>query len=239
VISVNNRNRRATHVALELAAGWILPFEWSQVLHVCGNPPCCNPAHLKIDTQQGNTEDRDARGRQARLRGERNGQAKIHQQDADEIRLLYAAGGISERVLARQCGINQGRISDIVRGKTWIAERRESRMDTFKTIVVAIVAVLGMVGTASAEGAWVLWGIGGDAERTYSKSANAAFDTRDQCLASVRNRWLPVIYIDPEHERLKPLDSGAVLWFPAGADKDGKQRYQYIRLACWPDTVKP
>jgi hypothetical protein len=112
-------------------------------------------------------------------------------------------------------------------------------MDTFKTIVVAIVAVLGMVGTASAEGAWVLWGIGGDAERTYSKSANAAFDTRDQCLASVRNRWLPVIYIDPEHERLNPLDSGAVLWFPAGADKDGKQRYQYIRLECWPDTVKP
>ena len=103
-------------------------------------------------------------------------------------------------------------------------------MDTFKTIVVAIVAVLGMVGTASAEGAWVLWGIGGDAESTDSKSANAAFDTRDQCLASVRNR-LP--------ERLKPLDSGAVPWFPAGADKDGKQRYQYIRLECWPDTVKP
>lgn len=102
-------------------------------------------------------------------------------------------------------------------------------MDTFETIVAAIVAVLGM-GTASAEGAWVLWGIGGDAERTYSKSANAAFDTRDQRLASVRNR-LPVIYIDPEHERLKPLDSGA--------DKDGKQRYQYIRLECWPDTVKP
>jgi Helix-turn-helix len=216
VISVNNRNRRATHVALELAAGWILPFEWSQVLHLCDNPPCCNPAHLKIDTQQGNTEDRDARGRQARLRGERNGQAKFHQQDADGIRLLYEAGGISQRVLARQSGINQARISDIVRGKTWIAERRESRMDTFKTIVVAIVAVLGMVGTASAEGAWVLWGIGGDAERTYSKSANAAFDTRDQ-----------------------PLDSGAVLWFPAGAEKDGKQRYQYIRLECWPDTVKP
>lgn len=112
-------------------------------------------------------------------------------------------------------------------------------MDTFKTIVGAIVAVLGMVGTASAEGAWVLWGIGGDAERAYSKSANAAFDTRDQGLPSVRNRWWPVIDIDPEHERLKPLDSGAVLWFPAGADKDGKQRYQYIRLECWPDTVKP
>ena len=120
---------------------------------LCDNPPCRNPAHLKIDTQQGNTEDRDARGRQARLRGERNGQAKIHQQDADEIRLLYAAGGISQRVLARECGINQARISDVVRGKTWIAEPRESRMDTFKTIVVAIVAVLGMVGTASAEGA--------------------------------------------------------------------------------------
>ena len=86
-------------------------------------------------------------------------------------------------------------------------------MDTFKTIVMAIMAVLGMVGTASAEGAWVLWGIGGDAERTYSKSANAAFDTRDQCLASVRNRWLPVIYIDPEHARLKPQIAGLCCGF--------------------------
>jgi hypothetical protein len=100
-------------------------------------------------------------------------------------------------------------------------------------------ALLGMVGAAGASGAWVLWGSGGDAERTYTKNQQAAFDTRDQCMASVRNQWLPAIYNDPEHGRLIQLDSGAVVWFPAGAGKDGKQRYQYLRFECWPDTVKP
>lgn len=33
------------------------------VRHTCDNPPCCNPAHLLIGTQQENVRDRDVRGR--------------------------------------------------------------------------------------------------------------------------------------------------------------------------------
>jgi len=113
---VNGRHRRAHHIALELV-GFVIPFEGLVVRHTCDNPPCCNPAHLRIDTKPANVADRDAKGRQAS--GESNGRAKLRQQDVDEIRRLYAAGGISQRALARQFNVHCTTIRDILIGKIW------------------------------------------------------------------------------------------------------------------------
>jgi hypothetical protein len=33
------------------------------VMHTCDNPPCVNPSHLRIGTQQENIADRDSKGR--------------------------------------------------------------------------------------------------------------------------------------------------------------------------------
>jgi hypothetical protein len=33
------------------------------VLHLCDNPPCCNPAHLHLGDQKINADERHARGR--------------------------------------------------------------------------------------------------------------------------------------------------------------------------------
>ncbi len=64
--------------------------------------------------------DKMAKGRQAR--GERNGRAKLRgQQDADEIRRLYRAGGISQRALAKQFNVHHTTIRDILSGKIWAA----------------------------------------------------------------------------------------------------------------------
>jgi HNH endonuclease len=114
-ISVNSRNRLAHHVALELA-GRVVP-DGLQVNHLCDNPPCVRLDHLVFGTSQDDADDRVLGGRQAR--GERQGLAKLRQQDVDEIRLLYATGGISQRALARKFGVSQRAIWAIVHGETW------------------------------------------------------------------------------------------------------------------------
>jgi hypothetical protein len=60
---------RAHRVAWELAHGPIP--DGMGVLHRCDNPPCVADEHLFLGTNQDNTADRDAKGRQAR--GDANG----------------------------------------------------------------------------------------------------------------------------------------------------------------------
>lgn len=82
------------------------------VLHRCDNPPCCNPAHLFLGTHADNSADS-----LAKLRGPRT--RKLAPAAARKIRHLYAAGGISQTVLARQFGVGQSQISRIIRGRQW------------------------------------------------------------------------------------------------------------------------
>ncbi|MGH7022198.1 MAG: HNH endonuclease signature motif containing protein [Caulobacteraceae bacterium] len=60
-MSVNKRNRAVHRVAWELVNGPIP--EGMLALHICDNPRCCNPAHLKLGTQADNNRDRIAKGR--------------------------------------------------------------------------------------------------------------------------------------------------------------------------------
>ena len=116
-IRINGRRRYAHHVALELA-GYIIPFKGLQVRHyICDNPPCCRPSHLRIGTRQEDRDDMTGKGRQAR--GERVASAKLQQENVDEIRSLYAAGGISQRALAKRFGVSRKQISSIINGKAW------------------------------------------------------------------------------------------------------------------------
>lgn len=46
---------------------WILthgdPQQGMSIMHICDNPPCCNPAHLKLGTHAENMADCKAKGR--------------------------------------------------------------------------------------------------------------------------------------------------------------------------------
>jgi len=117
---INGRMRLAHHVALELV-GFIIPAEFLQVLHRCDNPPCCRQSHMKIGTSQDDTDDKVSKGRQAtvKIRGVLNGRSRLDPAKVETIRRLYAAGGISQRALARRFGISHPQIGRIIRGEGW------------------------------------------------------------------------------------------------------------------------
>ena len=94
--------------------------EGREVCHNCptgDNPSCVNPAHLFLDSHKGNMLDAQAKGRMPR--GERNGQAKLSEEDVMEIRRLRLEERVRVGVLAERFQVNRHTIYKIVTGKRW------------------------------------------------------------------------------------------------------------------------
>ena len=87
------------------------------VLHKCDNPRCVNPDHLFLGTRRDNALDRDRKGRVAH--GESHYAAKLTNKQVREIRERWDAGGVRIIELARDYGVNDGNIEQIVKRKTW------------------------------------------------------------------------------------------------------------------------
>lgn len=88
------------------------------VLHTCDNPRCVNPSHLFLGTDQDNSDDKVKKGRQSRLKGERNGNSKLSDDDVVEIRKRRGENE-STRSLAKEFGVSQTLISFVINGKRW------------------------------------------------------------------------------------------------------------------------
>ena len=84
------------------------------VLHRCDNPPCVNPDHLFLGTHADNTRDKCAKGRQARMRNERAGMAKLTDAQVAEIRRRRAAGDTCKSI-ARDYGVHPAHVSRVAR----------------------------------------------------------------------------------------------------------------------------
>jgi len=87
------------------------------VLHRCDNRCCINPEHLFLGTNADNMADRDRKGRTAC--GEQIKQARLRAADVLDIRRRYSTGQFTQRVLAREYGVDPSHISEIVTGKEW------------------------------------------------------------------------------------------------------------------------
>jgi hypothetical protein len=118
---------------------WILTFGDPKkllVLHSCDNPPCCNPNHLFLGTQQDNINDMIKKGRQvvvsgnkngmvlhpeSRPRGEKHPSSKLTDDDVRKIRKMIEDGFIQERI-AEKFGVDRAIISNIKRGitRSWV-----------------------------------------------------------------------------------------------------------------------
>ena len=135
----------AHRIAFRIAKGEI--GDGLSIMHICDNPSCCNPSHLKTGTPAENNRDSANKGRTAsgdknasRLRpervargdrhgarlhpetvrrGESHGKAKMTEEKVREIRNKHAAGGISKRALAREFRLTKGAIQFIIIRKNW------------------------------------------------------------------------------------------------------------------------
>lgn len=111
-LRISGRMKFAHREAYELHYGAIP--NCFHVLHRCDNPACINPEHLFLGTHADNMADKSQKERQAR--GEGNGIAKLSEADVLAIR---QAGGVTQRALAREYGVNQAQIWRIQNRKQW------------------------------------------------------------------------------------------------------------------------
>ena len=112
------RSSRAHRVSFDLTNGEIP--EGMMVLHTCDNTLCCNPAHLYLGNHAQNMRDMvDRQRRKGAGAGSSNGRSKLTQEQAAEIRALYATSGLSQDKIAERYGVSQFAISAIVRNKRY------------------------------------------------------------------------------------------------------------------------
>ena len=88
------------------------------VLHSCDNPPCVNPAHLRLGTNVDNVRDKVERGRLPDQRGSRNPIAILSDSDVIDIRTLRAMGARGTD-LAAAFGMSEQGICNIVKRRSW------------------------------------------------------------------------------------------------------------------------
>lgn len=111
-----DRGQDSAHAfALELATGQRRP-DGQHCCHHCDNPICCNPAHLYYGTPRQNSADMVKRHRNRR--GVEKVNALLSEAQVVEMRTRYFAGETAGS-LAREFGIRQGHLSNIVRGRMW------------------------------------------------------------------------------------------------------------------------
>jgi hypothetical protein len=107
----SGNSKRAHRVSYEHHYGEIPPGKF--VCHKCDTPSCVNPEHLFLGTPKENSEDRDAKSRQAL--GEEHGKAVITVAEVKYIRKIP----LSERVVADQLGVSRGTVNAVRSGRTW------------------------------------------------------------------------------------------------------------------------
>lgn len=113
-IYIDGRHYSAHRVSHQLFVGPVLDGQC--VLHVCDNPACVRPDHLRAGTQADNIADMMKKGRSPI--GEQRSISKLTAEDVLSIRQLHA-NGVPQSDLARRYGVGQSNVSLICSRKTW------------------------------------------------------------------------------------------------------------------------
>ena len=114
--SDSTRKTVAAHrYSYEVFNGSIPKGMW--VLHLCDNPTCVNPVHLFLGNRQDNVDDREHKGRNHHVVGEKIGISKLTEIEVAMIRCCQ--GEKSSRCVAKEYGIHHTTILDIWNRKSW------------------------------------------------------------------------------------------------------------------------
>lgn len=113
-VSVGSKNVFVHRLIYELCVSEI-PMGM-QVLHHCDNPPCCNPDHLFVGTNQDNVDDMTGKGRQRR--GEEIRTSKMTPETVRELRRRYSDGE-TVKLLAIEYGISEQSARHIIGRRSW------------------------------------------------------------------------------------------------------------------------
>lgn len=90
------------------------------VMHTCDNPPCVNPAHLRVGTHRSNCDDKMTKGRGGHLRGEQVSRSVLDEAAVREMRALSRPVPLVQREgLARKYGVALITIENALYGQTW------------------------------------------------------------------------------------------------------------------------
>ena len=120
-IKVDGKMSYAHRVSYELYNGDIPDgdgYHGICVLHRCDVRSCVNPAHLFIGTHQDNMDDRERKGRNKIMYGEKHGSSKLSPKDVMEIRHKQSIGE-KQSDLANEYDVKKATISLIVNRKLW------------------------------------------------------------------------------------------------------------------------
>lgn len=105
-------NLRAHRVCWEISYGAQIP-QGMHICHTCDNPPCVNPGHLFVGTNNENVADKIQKGRQPI--GTAHGQSKLTN---DQIKVIRASTKTWTELM-REFGVCRSTIWRVVRRVNW------------------------------------------------------------------------------------------------------------------------
>lgn len=87
--------------------------------HKCDNPPCVNPNHIFLGTDQDNTTDKIKKGRILTGRGERHRSHILTEELVRKIRMDYKGEFGQITSIAKSLGVTYNSVFKVVHGYSW------------------------------------------------------------------------------------------------------------------------